>query len=630
MRVQGKILAIRDLAARLAIATLLTQLNIACSVANTQTKPLAVSSIAPAKIQAPTKNLNNPEEAAFQARGMAIREKLAAQDLDKLDTWWRRRKIYDPHKYLLPVILARLSLGDRYSRQHTWDVLMNMDRDKPSLYHFRSIYDVRLFFLFREQLPANVEASYRNMVAAPKIFEWSKTGTENHMFMKRASGLALIDGSGWPNDDPATPFTKEAWLRSEFNKFLTIGQGEFHSSIYYGYSIAGLLNLYDFARTPELRQLAKAMLDWYAANMALRLSWGTSGGAESRGFDRETWDSGLSAVAWMWWGDGPEPAARMKPSHAWLALSPALSSYRPPAELRAIARKEVKLPFLARASHPVYYTYHDGNRMWETFYMTEDYSLATLVEPQRSYQTTGTINAQYATYKLVVRDPKGQNNAVISLAGTFHSPTAIGRSPGDQYVQERGAVIYQLRLNKKDKEAGVPAQSRLVLPASYGQPQRHGAWYIWRVENTWLCARPWGDAINWNNPVSNKDRDYQTLVASGTNTAWITDIARVAEYPDFKRLTDALDKTSVDDRNWDSQGQLSYTSLQRDRLTMTYEPNGGIGRASINGKERILKNWPVLDSPYVRQGLNSGLLEVSTPQGNWRLRATLTGPQWER
>lgn len=211
--------------------------------------------------------------------------------------------------------------------------------------------------------------------------------------------------------------------------------------------------------------------------------------------------------------------------------------------------------------------------------------------------------------------------AVSSIApAKIQAPTKNLNNPEEAAFQARGI----------DKEAGVPAQSRLVLPASYGQPQRHGAWYIWRVEKTWLCARPWGDAINWNNPVSNKDRDYQTLVASGTNTAWITDIARVAEYPDFKRLTDALDKTSVDDRNWDSQGQLSYTSLQRDRLTMTYEPNGGIGRASINGKERILKNWPVLDSPYVRQGLNSGLLEVSTPQGNWRLRATLTGPQWER
>jgi hypothetical protein len=36
-----------------------------------------------------------------------------------------------------------------------------------------------------------------------------------------------------------------------------------------------------------------------------------------------------------------------------------------------------------------------------------------------TYQAKGTINAQYGTYKLVVRDPKGVRNAVVSLAELF-------------------------------------------------------------------------------------------------------------------------------------------------------------------------------------------------------------------
>ena len=265
--------------------------------------------------------------------------------------------------------------------------------------------------------------------------------------------------------------------------------------------------------------------------------------------------------------------------------------------------------------------------MWETFYVTSDYSLGTLLEPQRSYQVKGTINAQYATYKLVVRDPKRKNNAVISLGGTFHTPMATGRSPGDQYVQERGAVIYQLRLNNQDKTAKVPPRSHLVLPTRYGQPQRHRDWYIWRIENTWLCARPWGN-ISLQNPVSERDKDYQGLVAAGDNTAWITDVARVADYRDFTSLKTALDKTSIDDKNWNSKGEIAYTSLLGDRLVITYSPNGGIARANINGKERILKDLPVIESPYMQLGLNSGVLEVSTPKDNWRLRATLSGPKW--
>lgn len=206
---------------------------------------------------------------------------------------------------------------------------------------------------------------------------------------------------------------------------------------------------------------------------------------------------------------------------------------------------------------------------------------------------------------------------------------ATGHSPGDQFMQHQGVVIYQLRLNDQDQAAKVSPRSHLVLPARYGQPQKHGNWYIWRIEETWLCARPWGDEISWQAQVSETNQDYRALAAIGNQTAWITDVARAADYPNFEVLTRALDKTQVNDRSWEKSGQIAYTSLDGNRLEMTYEPNGGIGRASINGKERILKNWPVLASPYVKEELNSGLLEVVTPEGKWRLRGTLTGPKWE-
>ncbi|MFB2893582.1 hypothetical protein ACE1CI_11780 [Aerosakkonemataceae cyanobacterium BLCC-F50] len=571
------------------------------------------------------------EEAAFADRSLAIRQKIAALNLDELDAWWRREKIGDPHKYLLPVILARLSLGDKYDRQHSWDILQNMDKDQSDLYHFRSVFDIPIFFYFRDQMPANVIASYRSMLELPRIKEWLETGTENHMMMQRLSGLALIDGSGWSNSDPATAASIEAWLRTEINKFLTIGQGEFHSSTYYGYSIGGLLNLYEFAKTPELKQLAKAGLDWYAANMAVRLSWGTAGGAESRGFDRGTWDQkGLSAVAWMWWGDDVKVAERMDKNVASLALLAGLSSYRPPAEFKALARKEIPLPFQLLASHPAYYSYHQDNQFWESFYITNDYSLSTLLIPGKSYQTKGTINAQYATYKLVVRDPKGEKNAVISLGGTYHNLMATGRSPGDQYLQKNGVVIYELRLNEQDKKAGVPNRSHLVLPASFGEPKQYKSWYIWRIYEVWLCVRPWGE-MSLLSPVSTsrREKDYQALVAKGDRTAWITDIARVSDYPDFQRLTAALDRSEIGDRQWENLGKLTYTSLERNRLEMTYQPNEGIGHAVINGQERILKDWSVLESPYLRESLKSGVLEMFSPGKTWRLRNTLVSPKWE-
>jgi hypothetical protein len=571
---------------------------------------------------------NQTKEEAFQQRSLAIREKLAARDVEELDAWWRRINLGDPHKYLLPVMLSRLSLPEQYKHEPIWELLLKLEKEQPDIYHFRSVYDVRIFFLFQDIMPNSVKASYRSMVEMPRILEWMEEGTENHMFMQRVSGLALMDGSGWPNYRPGVAATNEAWLRSELNKFLTIGQGEFHSSTYYGYAIGGLLNLYDFSQTPELRELAKIGLDWYAANMAVRLSWGTAGGAESRGFDRGTWNgSELSAVAWMWWGNDLKPVEKMDDKKSRVALFAALSDYRPPQELAALAKKEVPLPFQLKASHPGYYSYHADNQFWEIFYITDDYSLGTLLVPHRSYQVQGTINAQYATYKLVIRDRQGANNAVVRLGGTYHSPMADGSSPGDQFLQEKGAVIYQLRLNSEDIAAGVPAVSHLVLPSRYGEPQQYKNWYIWQVEQTWLAARPWGDKIEWRSPVDEKNSDYQVLAANGNQTAWITDVVSTTDYPDLDSLKKALDHTEVNDTEWQSQGKLTYKTLAGDRLSLTYVPDSGVGLGRINGEEVILQNWPVFSSPYLNQDLYSGLLELDYPGGQWRLEMNPPKPK---
>ncbi|MBP0009616.1 hypothetical protein [Roseofilum sp. Belize Diploria] len=575
------------------------------------------------------------QTSTFEDRSLALRQQIASQDLEDLEIWWQKRNIGDPHKYLLPVILARLSLPTEYNAETTWQALQRLNEAKNDLYHFRSIFDIRIWFEFGANLPLALAADYRSQLEAKRVEQWNESGTENHMFMQRVSGLALMDGSGWPVAYPATEATNEAWLRSEINKFLTIGQGEFHSSTYYGYSIAGLLNLYDFAQTPERKALAKAALDWLATNMALRLSWGTAGGAESRGFDRGTWDeSGLSTVAWVWWGDEPETSHRMRSSASRVGLPAALSTYRPPKHLKDIAQKNITLPLELQASHPVYYSYHQDNQFWETFYITPDYSLGTLINPGRSYQVKGTINAQYATYKLVVRDPQGENNAVISLAGTYHTPMATGSSPGDQYLQHQGTVLYQLRLSPEDLAAGVPPLSHLVLPSRYGQPQRYQDWYIWQIENTWLCARPWGEEIEWRSSVSDQGKqvDYQVLAAHGPNTAWITEIVSTGDYSNFSELTQALSQTQPQF----SKMRLRYQSLPKPsekssdsiQLSLAYIPKRGKGLGRINGKIKTLDNWPVLDSPLIQQPLNQGRLEYSGGDRLWQLHSTPTGPEW--
>jgi len=579
---------------------------------------------------------SDPSEAGVTARSLKLRQVLAKTDLQKIDQWWRSRQIPDPHKYILPPLLAQLSLTPAAQQQPLWALWQAVDRDKPDLYHFRSIYDVRLFFLFRETLPDAVCESYRTMLDNPRIQEWQEGGTENHMAQQFLSGLALMDGSGLPVAMPHLLGVTEAWLRAELMKYLTIGQGEFHSSTYYGYTIGALLNLYDFAQTPERRELAKAALDWLATNMAVRFSWGTAGGVESRGFDRATWNSGLSAVAWIWWGADDTAsidriATQMDQNSSRLAILAATSRYRPPAHLRSLAQKTVPLPFQLQASHPAYYSYHQGRQFGETFYATEDYTLGTLIIPGRNYDKQGTINAQYATYKLVIRDRQGEQNAIVNLGGTFYGAGATGRSPGDRYLQEKGATLYQLRLNDRDKAAGVPGRSQLVLPRRYGEPQRLGEWYVWKIEGVWLCARIWGDRVELTPSLPDQLSDYLALAALGQNTAWIVDLASVAEYPTLQALEQALQTTDIDATQWANEGQLSYTSLSGDRLTLNYAAGKPLGRATVNGSARRYRDAAVFASPYVNEVFNSGQLTVSDPNlGDWQLEFKAAQPVWSQ
>ena len=61
----------------------------------------------------------------------------------------------------------------------------------------------------------------------------------------------------------------------------------------------------------------------------------------------------------------------------------------------------------------------------------------------------------------------------------------------------------------------------------------------------------------------------------------------------------------------------------RDRLSLTYNPDGGVGLGGINGENLVLENWPVLSSPYLNQDLYSGLLQLDYPGSKWRLEMPL-------
>ena len=570
----------------------------------------------------------DPREQGLQRRAQAILETAATStSMQDLDRWWRREGIPDPHKYVLPAMLAKLVVGNE-EPESLWEYWSRLDRERPGIYHFRSLFDVRLFHTFSGSLPEAARARYAEMLTKDPS-TWLAGGTENHISQTYYSGLALADGSEFESR-PDVRAVQEAWLKGQLDKFLTSGQGEFLSSTYMGYTIGALLNLHDFARTDALRELARAQLDWLATQLALRLSWGTVGGVESRGFDHRTWNSGASAVAWLWWGpeDGADilrSAQGMKRSSWRLALPAALSSYRPPAILRSLARKDQTarhlLPFSLAATHPAYYPLAPTVAAAETFYATHEFTLGTLVWPERDHGRSGTINAQTTMFKLVVRGHGDQENLVVRLGGRYHSSQGTGRSPGTQFLQSDDVVLMVQRLTAEDLLQDVPEESRLVLPTSAAHAGHSSDWSVWDLGRAWLVTRAFGDRVQGPTPLDSNS-DLHAQIAEGQSTAWALTVLSKEEFPSPSAITTHLAEVRLD------------VDLQQGRLRMTHPRRGSLdlragdpmAARNLDGQRWNMPDRPLLSAPFLRQ--ENARLTIDDGTDSWTLRATPRGPQW--
>jgi hypothetical protein len=309
-------------------------------------------------------------ETGFRARADQILSARADEDGRELIDWARRIKLGDPHKYLFPVILAKAWRDPK--DPVAWDMarfLRDVDQEKAKgdrgLYHFAAIGLTRLQFGFEKELPEDLRAWYAEN-AGGNLGKFRAGGTENHGMMSRTSGYVFAERfqkerGGPPESDHLAYF--RAFLEREGRKLYTIGMGEWDSSTYVAFSLAGWMNVYDFAQDPEARALAKAALDWYASMMALKQFHGVHAGCEARGFANRPVDTQTDIISWLWWGTAPEGFKPDLVSNKGgrYAVIAALSGYRPPAELTALARKEVALPFQARMSKPSYYGYSEDN-----------------------------------------------------------------------------------------------------------------------------------------------------------------------------------------------------------------------------------------------------------------------------
>lgn len=261
-------------------------------------------------------------------------------------------------------------------------------------------------------------------------------GTENHVAMSRFAGYLLCQN--WLRDHPddlrarkGLQATRDYILRHTADVYRA-GTGEFNSSTYYGYQMRGMLACFEHADDARVRDACRALLDYFAAEICLKYVQGVSAGPESRGADETSLSQEMNQFVYLWFGDSPVP-----PTGATNAVYVALSKYRPPALLGAIARKQDGIRGQYWNAHPTYLMDRAATSR-ESLYIGTGFALGCLYLPIAGY--TG-ASAQFRPAKLVCRSRDGASAWTMTANSNARSEDGSGRGPYDQWAQYRDVLI---------------------------------------------------------------------------------------------------------------------------------------------------------------------------------------------
>jgi hypothetical protein len=539
----------------------------------------------------------------------------------------------DPLKRDLQGAMARLLMDPRDALSRT---LVHAPGSLRQQYHFAAVNWARLYPLladslgaqwrhefagavarYREERPARgvsvdgvAARPFHDLVGEDRYVLGGDSldgGTENHKMMWRTSGLlyaqilgddALISGVGAPE----ARHRILGRLSDYLDRLLTMGAGEYDSSIYYRFTIVGLLNLYDFSPDPRTRAIARAILDFFFATCGLKLLCGALIGAEKRGFD----NGAMGETGLLMWMFAPQRGAAPGPD----LLAPvhqATTSYRPNRVIQRIMAGQVPMPFEARMARPSYHM-DRANEGRETFYRHRDFALGSVA-------LDGISNpAQQTIWKLGVRSPAG---ALICGGGQPRFRSPCGHSPHDQVLQKRAALMMitgpdsrgpdasRLRRTpagaspaQRWRRAATAAETWVYLPRTATVAMERNASLLCDFGRAFAVFHalageilPLGPDRAHADMAALLDR-YAVYVLPGAPCGFVLDVASADDFACLDSFGRALrERTRLDCSDFVLSGRAVYRSLLGDTLEMRYRSGSLCCAGRINGATVDWKNW---------------------------------------
>jgi hypothetical protein len=322
--------------------------------------------------------------------------------------------------------------------------------------------------------------------------------TENLYLMRVTSVYLMAEETG--NRDTAAAYKKQ--LLDYARTLYRVGMGEWDSENYHGHSLAPLVNLYDFAKDPEVKSAAKACLDFMATIGAVKYWRGGFNGPTKRDYNHpQPFGGSAPGMLWVWFGDCPRANTHWESDEVHLITS----AYRPPAAVVKLARKEFPKPLELFAAKPSYgattgYQADSKPEYLETQYFGHSFQMGSLTGG--TSVDGGDVNG----FKILVHDSMEGARALHCVPGP---DPAFPGSP----LYQKGKVSAENRVAQYGNLAVWLARDGAspwlwVIPESVKVLEKGGVTFL-ECERTWVALRPLGAS------AFKQDADLSAKIGTG-------------------------------------------------------------------------------------------------------------------
>jgi hypothetical protein len=431
--------------------------------------------------------------------------------------------------------------------------------------------------------------------------------TDNLRAMREVSVYLMAEETG--NAETAKIYKQR--IREYVTALYTTGMGEWDSANYLSHGLTAYLPLYDFARDPEVKLLAKAQLDWICTAAAVKYFRSACAGPNIRDYGNIGAHDGAAGEFWHYFGGWEKPSE--KPYRDFVHI--ATSAYRPPTAVVELARKNFARPVEILASKPSYdgWTKPGGEQeplYFETTWIGNHAQLGTL--PEGHLDPPGmNLNG----FRLLAENStRGADTVIPFTSLDYNHSHASATCGGDRIAQCRGTAVW---LNAKSG-----TKFYFFLPKS-AEIITDGARTFVRLEKTWL-------ALHWiNAKPAAPDQAATTRVCSGKRPypddqiwsaaggdgpcGFALEAGEPETHGDFAAFRKAVDEKSKLDLSKLYDGEALLTAVDGTRTGLKLTP---AGRPIVfrDGTAHDWKShWPLWsgDRSPVTLGWKSGTLQVT-------------------